>query len=185
MRRIRLTAAILASIVIHVFILFLSFGVQSDATQNKKANQSYAPAYYRLAHPNRTAALKNTTEIQNYQRTYQSASKASQPGNSTASITDKIGLFESERLRLIEKLEESKTYPYAARKPGKEIQGSVGIVTIFDPAGNLVSCEIAKSSGSSILDWAAVDLVKKISPFKHSLQTQFVCSFSIGYWLEN
>jgi len=60
-------------------------------------------------------------------------------------------------------IEAVKQYPQRARR--RNIQGVVDIVFTIGKEGEIVTIAIAKSSGSRILDRAAVDAVNKASPF--------------------
>lgn len=60
------------------------------------------------------------------------------------------------------KISENKTYPGRALK--REIEGSVGLILLINEGGGLVKAEIGRSSGSEILDKAALALVEKIFP---------------------
>jgi protein TonB len=55
-------------------------------------------------------------------------------------------------------------YPPMARR--RNIQGVVRVSFTFEKNGELVSIEVSRSSGSSILDKAAVSLIKQIHPIE-------------------
>jgi protein TonB len=59
-------------------------------------------------------------------------------------------------------LEHHKRYPQAARR--LRLQGSVGVRFFLDRAGRVIRAEIAKSSGSPILDEEALATLKRASP---------------------
>lgn len=61
------------------------------------------------------------------------------------------------------KIEQSKKYPESARTRHRE--GRVVVRFIISPNGEATSVEIAKSAGHASLDRAAVNAVKKASPF--------------------
>lgn len=56
-------------------------------------------------------------------------------------------------------------YPPMARR--RNIQGTVGVSFEIEESGELAFITVNRSSGSSILDNAAVSLIKKISPLKN------------------
>ncbi|MCK5512665.1 MAG: energy transducer TonB [Thermodesulfovibrionia bacterium] len=62
-------------------------------------------------------------------------------------------------------IEKVKTYPLVARKRG--IEGTVYISFGIGPDGEPQELKILKGSGSSILDNATLDIVKKAAPFPH------------------
>ena len=65
--------------------------------------------------------------------------------------------------QVLRKIEAAKRYPKRARR--RNIQGVVDIVFTIGSDGGIVSVKIVESSGSRILDRAAVDAVKRASPF--------------------
>jgi len=65
------------------------------------------------------------------------------------------------RQALVARLDRFKRYPAAAH-------GTAGVVTLaftIDRTGKLVSSRVAKSSGSPVLDTAALAMVKRAAPF--------------------
>ncbi len=62
-------------------------------------------------------------------------------------------------------IEKAKTYPVIARKRG--IEGTVYISFKINPQGKPQELKILKSSGSSILDTATKDIVKRAAPFPY------------------
>jgi protein TonB len=62
-------------------------------------------------------------------------------------------------------IERKKTYPLAARRRGTE--GVVHVGFRITPQGGPEDLRIIKSSGSSMLDKATVDIVKKAAPFPY------------------
>ncbi|UCF72496.1 MAG: energy transducer TonB [Deltaproteobacteria bacterium] len=66
-------------------------------------------------------------------------------------------------------------YPLSARE--NLIQGSLLIVFRLDRDGNLISCDIARSSGHGILDTYALDSIRSATPFPpfpEDIQVQFL-----------
>lgn len=85
---------------------------------------------------------------------------------------------------LLSRLERSKRYPYAARM--NRWEGRVVVQAVVRNDGQVVSLEIAESSGHAILDNDAMELIRKISPLhlKHPLgQTQVALLVPVGYSL--
>jgi protein TonB len=64
--------------------------------------------------------------------------------------------------RLMAHLERRKRYPAAARRRGE--QGTAHVRFSIDGAGNVLSAQLARSSGSAELDAAVVALVQRASP---------------------
>ena len=62
---------------------------------------------------------------------------------------------------LVARLARLQQYPPQARG----VQGVVSLAFNIDRHGNLVSSRIVKSSGSALLDAAALDLIKRAAPF--------------------
>ena len=60
-------------------------------------------------------------------------------------------------------IEENKKYPFIARRKG--IEGKVLLIFTINKKGYLQNIKIEKSSGYAILDKAAIESVKKASPF--------------------
>jgi protein TonB len=85
---------------------------------------------------------------------------------------------------LLSRLERSKRYPYAARM--NRWEGRVVVQAVVRNDGQVVSLEIAESSGHAILDNDAMELIRKISPLhlRHPLgQTQVALLVPVGYSL--
>ncbi|MDR1900894.1 MAG: TonB family protein [Treponema sp.] len=73
-------------------------------------------------------------------------------------------------------------YPPMARR--RNIQGVVGVSFEIGMNGELVSAAVVHSSGSSILDNAAVSLINKIHPFKNiAIKRKLVLNVNIAYEL--
>ncbi|MBB4066050.1 energy transducer TonB [Gellertiella hungarica] len=66
------------------------------------------------------------------------------------------------KARVVAHLERRKRYPQAARARGEE--GTVLVVFRIDPGGRVLSTSLARSSGHSALDEAAVAMVERASP---------------------
>lgn len=63
-------------------------------------------------------------------------------------------------------LNQNKEYPYMAVRRG--IEGTVGLAISLDGDGNLMSVEVVSSSGSSLLDEAAVAGARKSCPYPNA-----------------
>lgn len=80
-----------------------------------------------------------------------------------------------------QKIAEHKSYPIAAKR--RAIEGRVGLKISIKPTGDIASLHITDSSGSDILDNAAIKSVRDASPFKKT--SEYVnFSFGINYYLE-
>lgn len=67
------------------------------------------------------------------------------------------------QMRIINKIDQNKSYPEAARS--QSLEGKVHIKFIINYDGLVKSVEIIKSSGSQILDNEAIAIIKRCSPF--------------------
>jgi protein TonB len=73
-------------------------------------------------------------------------------------------------------------YPQMARR--RNIEGVVGVHFEIGPDGGLVSVRVNHSSGSSILDRAAVSLIEKICPIKSgAIKRSMALHINIAYEL--
>ncbi len=88
-------------------------------------------------------------------------------GNQGTSKNNKrIGVLSAEIFEIIRNsIEKTKTYPMLARKRG--IEGTVYIRFSISPEGKPQDLRILKGSGSSILDNATLDIVKKAAPLPY------------------
>ncbi len=66
-------------------------------------------------------------------------------------------------LKLLSLIERAKVYPLSARMAG--YQGRVGLSFVVEPDGRVEEIKVILSSGYKILDRAAVETVKRASPF--------------------
>jgi protein TonB len=79
-------------------------------------------------------------------------------------------------------IDKNLVYPPMARR--RNIQGVVGVYFEIGESGEFVSVTVNHSSGSSILDNAAVTLIKKISPFKNiTIKRKLALTVNIDYKL--
>ncbi len=94
---------------------------------------------------------------------------------------------EAERNKLYEMIyaliEEKKQYPPLARR--RNIEGRVGVTIRISAAGNLQDSSIASSAGNSILDQAAVNLIKSIFPLNIDLHSETELTVTISYSLKD
>jgi protein TonB len=83
---------------------------------------------------------------------------------------------------LRERIIRKKVYPQAARR--RNIEGVVLIFLELDAGGEPVDLHIIQSSGSRILDKAALSLIEKVIPFEHELEMGLSVKIPIRYDLE-
>jgi protein TonB len=76
---------------------------------------------------------------------------------------------------------ERKIYPQAARR--RNIEGVVLIFLELDKSGELIDVRVIQSSGSKILDNAALSLIKKVIPYEHGLERTLSVEIPIRYSL--
>ena len=72
-----------------------------------------------------------------------------------------------------------KIYPQAARR--RNVEGVVLIFLELDASGELVDLRVIQSSGSKILDNAAVSLINKVLPYEHGLEKTLSVEIPIRY----
>ena len=85
---------------------------------------------------------------------------------------------------LLSRLERSKRYPHMARI--NRWEGRVVVQAVVRNDGQVISLQIAESSGHAVLDNDAIELIRKISPLhlKHPLgQAQVALLVPVGYSL--
>ena len=85
---------------------------------------------------------------------------------------------------IIARLEQAKRYPYLARM--NRWEGKVIVRAVVRNDGQVISLQIAESSGHSVLDNDALELIKKVSPLtlKHPLgKTEVALLVPVGYSL--
>ena len=80
-------------------------------------------------------------------------------------------------------LERHKKYPYLASKRG--VEGTVTVLMKLDPQGNLLSAIIEDSSGSELLDKAALKSIQASCPYQHGTGGYVQDSVPIVYRLLN
>lgn len=101
-------------------------------------------------------APKTTAPVQtNARASNAAASAATGAGGSSAAANDW-------KSRVFSQLARNKRYPDSERQNG--VQGVVGLAFTIDRSGNVLSAHVSRSSGSSALDNAAVEMVHRASP---------------------
>ncbi|MCX8069387.1 MAG: energy transducer TonB [Thermodesulfovibrionales bacterium] len=79
----------------------------------------------------------------------------------------------------INKVESAKQYPYIARRKGME--GTVIVLVHLSKTGELIDIALKKSSGHDILDSSAIELLKKVCPFRHNYYEDLKIEIPITY----
>ncbi|MEO0230253.1 MAG: TonB family protein [candidate division WOR-3 bacterium] len=82
----------------------------------------------------------------------------------------------------INKIESVKQYPYIARKKG--IEGTVILYVHLSKTGELKEVVLKSSSGYEILDKSAIELIKRVTPFRHSYHNDLKIEIPISYRLK-
>jgi protein TonB len=79
-------------------------------------------------------------------------------------------------------IDKNLVYPPIARR--RNVEGVVGVSFEIEKTGELVSVTVHNSSGSSILDNAAVSLIKKIHPFRNiTIKNKLALNVNVDYKL--
>lgn len=153
------SAALLVSIVIHGLFLCVSFGEDTTDMQKHTLNvtmhtQTMLP---RIENVGDATRLKNNP----------SQSVKTQGGTLATQymVSDEdsqaIAMRYTDMIR--QRIQEALVYPTAARNDG--IEGKTYIHFTIDKYGNLLTVILARSSGSGILDNAALKAIHSASPF--------------------
>jgi TonB family protein len=79
-------------------------------------------------------------------------------------------------------IEARKTYPEAARRRGAE--GIVALILRVAVDGRLLAAKLAASSGSTLLDRAALDLASSVFPVDNIAGRELELSLSVRYELK-
>ena len=111
------------------------------------------PERKQAGRPPSVAARKASAEVQQSDR-----NAAPKPGSSKASGADSANW----KAKVVAHLERRKRYPAAARRNGE--QGTVLVSFRIDGGGRVLSTRLARSSGSALLDDAAIAMVERASP---------------------
>jgi TonB family protein len=80
-------------------------------------------------------------------------------------------------------IEKEKHYPALARR--RNIEGIVGVTISVSAAGELEDCNVSSSSGTTILDQAAINVIKSIFPLHIVLQSETELIITIRYSLND
>lgn len=137
-----------------------------------------------LSHETSNAPQEEIQPIENLDRQVASTTEPGagpSPTPSSSMTTDAIANY-SNQIR--ERIDKVKRYPMMARKAGK--QGSVVVEFSVDRNGKLLSSQIAKSCGIKQLDRAAINALKRASPFTplpESLASPHVFNLQINFFL--
>ena len=94
-------------------------------------------------------------------------------------VTD--SLYAESIAGLRKRILERKIYPQAARR--RNIEGVVLIFLELDKSGDLIELRVIRSSGSKILDNAAISLIQKVVPYEHGLEGALSVEIPIRYSL--
>jgi protein TonB len=81
------------------------------------------------------------------------------------------------------KILKKKIYPQAARR--RNIEGVVLVFLELNESGELVDLHVIESSGSKILDSAALSLIKKVLPHEHGLNENLAVEIPVRYTLSD
>jgi len=108
----------------------------------------------------------------------------SAPGSGSAAASGASALGEGAALaaRVSAALEARKKYPEAARRRGAE--GMVGLRLHVAEDGRLLAAKLAASSGSALLDRAALDLASSIFPVDNTTRKELELAVSVRYELK-
>ena len=89
--------------------------------------------------------------------------------------------YEESIVDLRSKILKRKIYPQAARR--RNIEGVVLVFLELNKSGELVNLQVVESSGSKILDNAALSLIKKVLPHEHGLNRNLTVEIPVRYTL--
>lgn len=148
--------SVLISIIFHSIVLFAGFFklAPKEQKQEKFRITTLLPSSDKIAECNKFT--KGISQTKNPSKSLEEMQASASEGDSNTTemlYTDMI------RQRILSNL----AYPFAARKSG--IEGRVYIRFSIDRKGNLISFEICKSSGYSILDDASLKAIRLSNPF--------------------
>jgi len=87
--------------------------------------------------------------------------------------------FDAEGFRVA--IDANKQYPYMAIKRG--LEGTVSVICMIDTSGSLVSVLLESSSGSDILDDAALDAVRSVGSFPNPTGKTVTVSTPVNFYL--
>ncbi len=170
--------ALLRSSQDHIMVSFIEFsgseaGVSLTVGQRQPQNRSKPVETL----PPRATAIHVPAEITRGEQSDQNSQEAAEvnaadaqqqegPSPSGAGTASGIGIVSAEQWAVIDsQIEKVKNYPRLARERG--IQGVVRVRFKLKPSGVVDRVEIAKSSGSEVLDAASVKTVYRASPMPY------------------
>jgi protein TonB len=111
------------------------------------------------------------------------AAEATPAAASAAAPSSETGGARPDAVYLLDAaIERNLVYPPIARKRG--LQGRVELDIAVTEVGTLERCDLARSSGSSILDNAALRLLRGLFPFSGELGGAFAARIAIEYRLD-
>ena len=87
--------------------------------------------------------------------------------------------FDAEGFRAA--IDANKQYPYMAIK--RRLEGSVSIICTIDTSGSIVSVSLGSSSGSDILDDAALEAVRAVGSFPNPTGQTVTVSTPVNFYL--
>ena len=97
--------------------------------------------------------------------------RLAQPADPSAELASKVGRA----------MEERKSYPEAARRRGSE--GTVRLRLRLSADGHLISAKLDGSSGSALLDRAALDLASSVFPLDNIMSREIELLLAVRYHL--
>ncbi|MGN1394617.1 MAG: energy transducer TonB [Succinivibrionaceae bacterium] len=158
--------------------------------QSKSLSQQSTKEIVKTASQNRA---KNSTKKVNSKKNKESNTTLKKNESTTSTLKSTTSaLPKSNELKdadqkllitqLLNKIKSILVYPAKAQR--MEITGTVYIQINIDKNGNIISYKLDKSSGSSILDNAAIDTVKKILATKLNTTHEVLLILPIRYQLE-
>lgn len=84
-------------------------------------------------------------------------------------------------LAFLDAVESHKQYPYIARRMGQE--GVTTLLVELSAAGDLHHVGVIESSGVAALDSAAIEVIRRVTPFRHGLGQPLAMKIPINYRL--
>ncbi len=146
------------SVFIHVLLLCVSFGKSSNHIQKHDIRVTVATATL-LPH---VETVSDATRLKN-NRTEQLDKQVGMTSQYMVSKEDSAEVTMRYTDMIRQRIQEVLMYPPAARKDG--IEGKAFVTFTINAHGNVIVVAIARSSGSALLDEAAILAIKKASPF--------------------
>lgn len=153
--------ALCISVVMHVVFLCVSFGTgnANTQTQSLKVTMHTQTLLPHIDNAGDTTRLKNNPAQTVTQQSGFTASQHIVSDEDSQTITMRY----TDMIR--QRIQEVLIYPASARKDG--IEGQAYIKFTIDKYGNVLSVMLVCSSGSGLLDEAALNAIYHASPFPH------------------